>query len=160
MIPVLTYHSAQVSGNAYPTNDLVACATDLELIRRKGLRICSLHALIDALESGSLHQLRGAVAITFDDGTDFDFRELQHPIWGNQRSMYSILVEHSRRGFPVEATSFTVIPPQARQELDRRVMGGRGWWNDDWWAEADASGLLRIENHSWDHNHQHLAATV
>jgi peptidoglycan/xylan/chitin deacetylase (PgdA/CDA1 family) len=33
-------------------------------------------------------------------------------------------------------------------------MVGRGWWNDDWWAAAEATGLMGIGNHSWDHNHE------
>lgn len=38
-------------------------------------------------------------------------------------------------------------------------MIGAQWWNDDWWAAAEGSGLLRIENHSWDHNHESLRRT-
>jgi len=156
LIPILTYHSWHVSGNSYDTNDQLALATDLEVIRRKGLRVCSLHAVIDAIEKGSFHEVDGAVAITFDDGSNFDFRAMNHPTWGSQPSMYSALAGHARRGFSVEATSFAIVSPQARDELDR----GRGWWSDDWWAEADASGLLRVESHSWDHNHADLVGTV
>jgi hypothetical protein len=50
-----------------------------------------------------------------------------------------------------------VVSPQARAELDRLCMHGRGWWQDDWWREAAASGLMGIASHSWDHNHEVLA---
>jgi hypothetical protein len=75
--------------------------------------------------------------------------------------MFSILVAASRTGRhpTIEATSFAIISPDARRELDEKVMIGARWWNDDWWPAAEASGLLRIENHSWDHNHECLAQT-
>jgi len=28
-----------------------------------------------------------------------------------------------------------------------------GWMSDTWWAPAQRSGLMSIDNHSWDHNH-------
>jgi peptidoglycan/xylan/chitin deacetylase (PgdA/CDA1 family) len=37
--------------------------------------------------------------------------------------------------------------------MDKACMVGRGWMNDTWWREVEASGLMAIENHSWDHNH-------
>jgi hypothetical protein len=54
-------------------------------------------------------------------------------------------------------TSFVVVSPQDRVELDRLCMYGRGWWGDDWWGDAVASGLMGIASHSWDHNHDALA---
>ena len=53
-------------------------------------------------------------------------------------------------------TSFVIVSPEARAELDRSCMIGRGWWNDTWWGEAVASGFIDIANHSWDHNHDAL----
>ena len=37
--------------------------------------------------------------------------------------------------------------------MDKACMVGRGWMNEAWWREVEASGLMAIENHSWDHNH-------
>ncbi len=37
--------------------------------------------------------------------------------------------------------------------MDREALFGLGWMSDDWWAEAVATGLLAVENHSWDHPH-------
>jgi peptidoglycan/xylan/chitin deacetylase (PgdA/CDA1 family) len=39
-------------------------------------------------------------------------------------------------------------------------MIGCRWWNDDWWEAAEASGLIAVESHGWDHNHDSLARTV
>src|SRR5262249_3977896 len=39
--------------------------------------------------------------------------------------------------------------------LDRLGLHGQGWVSDWWWGEAKASGILDIQNHSWDHNHPH-----
>lgn len=56
----------------------------------------------------------------------------------------------------LHATSFVIVSPQARSALDRSCLIGQGWWNDDWWVDADASGLMGIGNHSWDHLHPSL----
>jgi len=50
-------------------------------------------------------------------------------------------------------TSFVIASPDARKELEATCLAGHPWWSDEWWDEADASGWLRIENHSWDHVH-------
>ena len=38
-VPVLAYHSNNISGNDYASNDHVALAEDLRMIQRSGLRI-------------------------------------------------------------------------------------------------------------------------
>jgi peptidoglycan/xylan/chitin deacetylase (PgdA/CDA1 family) len=50
-------------------------------------------------------------------------------------------------------TSFVIASPAARKELEVTCLAGHPWWSDDWWCDADATGSLRIENHSWDHVH-------
>jgi peptidoglycan/xylan/chitin deacetylase (PgdA/CDA1 family) len=161
-VPILTYHAMNISGNSYESNDHVAFAADLELIRRQGFRICPLMELVQALEANELWRLSRCVAITFDDGSDFDFHDLRHPKWGLQKSMLTLLKEAAKSNdhLTLEATSFVIISPQSREELDSRCMSGRRWWNDDWWALAEMSGLMRIESHSFDHNHETLTTTV
>src|SRR5690606_28187268 len=61
---------------------------------------------------------------------------------------------------PPVATSFVIVDPEARAELDRSCLAGRGWWGDEWWDDALRSGLFAIENHSWDHHHDSLPRTV
>ena len=151
-----------VGGDAYESNDHVALARDLEALTRRGVRVVPLLEIVAALESGSLGRLAGCAAITFDDGSDFDFHDLPHPRWGVQPSMLNLLRQAKARGGQptLEATSFVIVSPQARVELDRTCMIGERWWNDDWWRAAEASGLMKVESHSWDHNHDTLRQTV
>lgn len=159
-VPVLTYHAINIHGNDYATNDHVALASDLATIARLGYRIVPLHRVVDALDDPRL-DLEDAVAITFDDGSWFDWHDLDHPTCGPQRSFANILRDHrARTGTFVHATSFVIASPAARAILDRTCMVGRGWWGDDWWPEAVREGLVAIESHSWDHNHDTLPETV
>lgn len=160
-IPVLTYHSMAIGGNDYGNNDHVAFAADLEQITARGYAIVPLHEAIDHWARGTrAWDGRKVVALTCDDGPDFDFHDLPHPSAGAQRSMINILrdfrARHRREQPGLHLTSFVIASPSAREALDRSCMIGRGWWNDDWWPLAVASGLMGIGNHSWDHNHDAL----
>jgi peptidoglycan/xylan/chitin deacetylase (PgdA/CDA1 family) len=160
-VPILTYHAMNVAGNAYGDNEHVALASDLATITRCGFSIVALPHLVDLWERGSAElDDRRVVALTCDDGSDFDYRDLPHPAWGVQRSFYNVL-DDFRRESPgaqpsLSMTSFTIVSPQARALLDGTCLIGRGWWNDDWWRPATASGLFAIGSHAWDHNHDSL----
>ena len=151
-----------VDGASYSSNDHLALAHDLEALTRRGIRVVPLMQIVAAVESGAFDGLSGCAAITFDDGTDFDFRDLPHPRWGPQRAMLNVLRDAQARGDQptLEASAFVVVSPQARRELDRSCIAGRRWWNDDWWPVAESTGLMKIESHSWDHNHQRLPFTA
>jgi hypothetical protein len=160
-IPILTYHSNHIDGNDYADNDHVAFASDIAQIDANGIRILPLAEVIDHwLKAPARLQEWPTVALSCDDGGDFDFHDLPHPVAGMQRSMLNILrdfrrtARHPQPGLSI--TSFVIVSPQARQVLDRTCLIGTGWWNDDWWKEASASSLMDIGNHSWDHNHQTL----
>ena len=163
-IPILTYHSMSMSGNDARTNDHHALAADLQAIDAHGFEIRPLAELVDTWlkRPGSLDD-RKLVALTCDDGSDFDFRDLEHPEWGMQRGFLNILRDfraaHPGAQSGLFLTSFVVVSPQGRAELDRRCMLGRGWWGDDWWRDAIASGLMGIGSHSWDHNHEAIATS-
>lgn len=164
-VPVLTYHSMKVSGTGYADNDHVAFAADLERIHALGLRIVPAGEVARACVEGRLESLRGTVALTMDDGPDFDAHDVPHPTWGVQRGMLGILQDfrarHGGQAQPdLHATAFVIVSPEARAELDRHEMIGRGWWSDGWWRDAEATGLMAIESHSWDHNQISLARTV
>jgi len=164
-VPVLTWHSMNVAGPDYARNEHVAFREDLETIHRMGLRVVPVMEIARALVEGRLAQLRGCVGLTFDDGSDFDFHDLPHPAQGPQRAMAGILrdfrARHGAGAQPrLHATSFAIVSPAAREELDRTCMIGCGWWNDGWWPQAEAEGLLAVESHGWDHNHDSLARTV
>lgn len=159
-VPVLTYHSAYISGDDYDCNDHVAFYHDLRLVHKLGLRIVSLDSMVDRIRGGAAH-LNGYVALTMDDGTNFDYYDLPHPIWGTQRSMLNIMKdfieEFGAAAQPeLHATSFVIASSDARNELDRTCLVSCNWYTDEWWPEAIASGLMGIGNHSWDHNHLSL----
>jgi len=161
-IPVLTYHSNNVGGNDYADNDHVALAADLRAIDRAGRRVVPLARVVDALLGEAPESdLEGTVALSFDDGSWFDWHDLDHPTCGRQRAFAGILRDFSAEtGARVHATSFVIVSPEARTILDRTCLVGRGWWGDDWWPAAEREGLIAIESHSWDHNHHTLPETV
>jgi Polysaccharide deacetylase len=163
-IPVLTYHSAFISGNDYDCNDHVAFYRDIRLVHQMGFRVVSLDSMVDRIRDGAAN-LDGYVAFTMDDGTNFDYYDLPHPIWGLQRSMLNIMKdfieEFGAAAQPeLHATSFVIASSDARSELDRTCLISRNWYTDEWWADAIASGLMGIGNHSWDHNHPSLGAVA
>ena len=164
-VPILTWHATDVAGADHATNDHVAFREDLELLHRLGMRVVPLAVIARALVRHELNSLSGCVGVSLDDGSDFDFHDLPHPTWGVQRSMINILdVIRARHGLSAQpslhVTSFTVVSPEARRVLDSTCMIGCGWWNDSWYAQAERRGIMAVENHSWDHNHASLPATV
>jgi len=161
-VPVLTYHSNNVTGTDYANNDHVALAADLRTIARAGLRIVALHRVVAALlgevDAG---EVENAVAITFDDGSWFDWHDIEHPTFGLQQGFAGIVRAFAREtGAPAHATSFVIASPTARATLDVTCLVGRGWWSDEWWPLAQREGLIAIESHSWDHNHDTLPTTA
>lgn len=159
---VLTYHSQNIGGHDTADNDHVALRKDLEALHLAGMRVIGLPALLDWLDGrGGDTTVDRAVCLSFDDGCDFDTRDLDYPGHGTQRSFLGILQDFILRHGPgaqpgLHATSFVIASARARQIIDRRSLFGRGWMNDDWWSEAIATGLLSIGNHSWDHAHPDL----
>ena len=157
-VPVLTYHGVNVNGDCYSNNDHIALHDDLRAIRHSGRRIIPLSRVVDWLDGDipDVEVLNG-VAISFDDGSWFDYYDLPHPLWGKQRSFFNLLRDfQTETGASAHATSFVIASPDARQVLDKTCMIGKGWWTDDWWQAAQDSGMLSIENHSWDHLHPTL----
>ncbi len=162
---ILAYHAVNIAGNDYSNNDHVAFASDLETIHRLGLQIVPLAWVVDALLGRTDRDLSDVVALSCDDGSDFDYFDLDHPQHGRQRSLFNALIDFRRRhGVDAQPhlhlTSFVIASPVARETLDRRCLAGRNWMRDSWWRAAHASRLVAIENHSWDHNHAELSETV
>lgn len=159
-VAVLTYHSNNVGGRDYADNDHVALAADLALLAAHDVPVHPLGAVVDALLQG--RDLPAGVALSCDDGSWFDWHDLEHPTLGPQRS-FAGLLRDARDATPARAlhlTSFVIASPAARAELDRTCLAGRGWWGEDWWSEAIDSGLMAIESHSWDHHHETLTRTA
>jgi hypothetical protein len=157
-VPILTYHGCNVNGHDYAVNDHVALATDLALLRELGYRVVSLRAIAEWVIGIRTELPFPCVGLSFDDGPWFDWIDLEHPTWGATPSFRRLLCDAAQSGMEVHATSFVIASPQARAELDRTCMIGCGWWTDDWWADAERSGVIAIESHSWDHNHDTLAS--
>lgn len=157
-VPVLTYHALNIAGNEYAGNDHVAFASDLELVTTLGWKIAPLHRIVDAFLGGTAPMPAKTLAVTLDDATDFDFRDLPHPTAGLQRSMLNIMRDFAAAQPGAQpdlhATSFAIASPEAREAMDRVCILGRGWMSDAWWADAVKSGLIGIANHSWDHTHE------
>jgi hypothetical protein len=158
---VLTYHSHNISGVDYATNDHVALAADLRLLQARGARIAPLAEIAAGLGEG-LAADELLVGLSFDDGPCFDFADFVHPAYGPQRSFLNILRdfrEEAGRGAQpgLHATSFVIASPEARAAMERADDCGyaflEDWLTDRWWSEAADSGLMAIGNHSWDHVH-------
>jgi len=161
-VPVLAYHAMNVAGNDYNNNDHVALAVDLRLVHRLGLRVLPLTLAVDVLLGDAPQSLvEKAVALSFDDGSWFDWYDIEHPACGMQRGFAGILRDFAKEtGAPVHATAFVIVSPDARTELDHTCMIGRGWWGDEWWPQATHENMIAIESHSWDHNHHTLVRSV
>jgi peptidoglycan/xylan/chitin deacetylase (PgdA/CDA1 family) len=151
-------------GNTYETNDHVALQQDLRTIHTHGFRVVPLRWIVEwVLGRRDESAVRRSVAITFDDGPDYDFDDLTHPHHGVQRSFYNILrdfqAEFGVSAQPhLHASSFVIASPAARRQLDARELGGLNRMTDRWWQEAEGSGLIDIYNHSWDHNHSDVTS--
>src|ERR1700685_1225926 len=97
MVPILTYHSWQRVGTTRERNDHIALREDLKVISRLGLKTCSLLDVVNGLltQDGDLSALEGMVAISCDDGSDWDFRDRTRQAGGRQSSFRRILFESS-----------------------------------------------------------------
>lgn len=157
---VLLYHSQNVAGNEYATNDHVAFTKDLRLIHELGLKIIPLNWLVGWLLGEIPLDLQNSVCISFDDGVDADVHDLDFPDFGPQRAFVNIMRDFHDEFGPdaqpmLHATSFVIASREARAVMDKHSLFGKGWMNDAWWGE-DHDGLLAIASHGWDHAHPDL----
>lgn len=156
---VLTYHSHNIAGNEYGNNDLVTLYHDLRTLHQFGKKIIPLQTLVAWLDGEVTDdRVDRSICLTFDDAPNLDFQDLSFPPHGQQRSGFNLLrdfqAEYGRNAQPeLHATSFAIASPQARQQLDTTCLFAQHWLTDDWWHDAQHSGLWSIQNHSWDHNH-------
>jgi peptidoglycan/xylan/chitin deacetylase (PgdA/CDA1 family) len=163
MIPVLTYHSQVISQNQYGHNDHISLANDLRLIHQLGLQIIPLHWAVQWLRGEGELPAERCVCISFDDGAVLDWQDVDYPGLGPQRGFAGILrdfqTEVGAAAQPhLHATSFVIACPAARAAMDQKSLFGQSWMADEWWPEAQRSGLMAIENHSWDHFHPDASA--
>jgi len=153
-ISVLAYHAANIFGNSYQKSDNIALKQDLEMIQALGVKVISTHLLVDYISGTvSLNDNSDYVVITFDDGNNLDFIDSAYPDQGIQKSFFSVL-KNSKQS--VHATSFVIASPEARSIMEKTCLQGYPLLDDNWWQQAEDSGILSIENHSWDHVHPSL----
>jgi len=128
-IPVLTYHSSNISGNDYHNNDHIALRSDLKTIAKLGVKIISAHDLVKWIKGEmELNDKERYAVLTFDDGLMLDYMDWQHPHHGFQSSFYNILKSHDDY---IHATSFVIASPKDRKILEKTCMGGNPIWSDD-----------------------------
>ena len=92
LVPVLTYHSQNITGNDYATNDRQALAADIQAISQAGLQVISLANFVDWL-IGILPEAfaRNSVVLTSDDAPIFDYEAVEYRNFGLQTPTRSIL---------------------------------------------------------------------
>ncbi len=168
---VLLYHSHRVLGSIYESNDHIAFAQDLGTIVETGCEIVSLATLVGLIRRKPLfarwsNAERRYIALTFDDGPEYDAIDFDHPEFGRQRSFLGIMQDfrataEGRAQRYVGGTSFVIASPVARAIMESKfdpcfTYLRNGSLNDDWWNPAIDSAMLSIANHSWDHLHPGL----
>ncbi len=162
---VLAYHAVNIAGNDYASNDHVAFAADLRLLHDLGFASCRCTGSsrnCAARPTAICHAASRSPA-TMARTSIISTSTIQAMVASAACSNH--LIDFRReRGYPAQSqlhlTSFVIASPEARAVIDQRCLGGLGWMGDNWWRAAQASGLIAIENHSWDHNHAELAQTV
>lgn len=166
-VPVLTWHGYNVFGNSYESNDLIAFADDLRTINDAGFAVVPLVEVarwVRGERPDFLQYGRPVVALSCDDGTDYDWKDMTHPEFGPQKSF-----AHGMRDFQAQCvgaqpslnmTSFVIASQSARAQIDMGAMNAQSALNDDWWRAANESGLIAIESHGWDHNHPTVSPVV
>lgn len=156
---ILTFHSQIIDGNDFATNDHVALDASLTLLCELRIPVIRLLDVVKRLRHGDAHRLPSRYAcITFDDGPDYDWLDLVHPIHGPQSAMHTILRKHSVGLGPlwwsrVRATSFVIASCSARADISGDGNNNPGRMRDSWWRVAQSRGLIDIGNHGWDHVH-------
>lgn len=161
-VPILTYHSHNIAGDSYETNDQVALGQDLQLLARKGWQVIKLRCLVAVLRGESDRDLSRCVVLTCDDGALADVQAVTFPGYGLQPGFLGTMqtfLAKSPQAFPeLEITSFVIADPVTREAVDRICLTNQGWMGEDVWQIAQDSGLMQIECHSWDHNHSALGS--
>lgn len=160
---ILAWHSINVLDNTHAGNDLIAFSEDLALLDRMGWTILPLADALVRLDAGCVPEK--TAVLTMDDGSIMDFHDFDHPTCGRQTGIFNRLSAFAQQ-LPADSphrphvSSFVIASPQARAELDRTDYMSLGVWPENWWRQANASRLMSIESHSWDHNHGSLARSV
>lgn len=156
----ILYHSWDVSGCTESTSESVGLENDLETLYNNGYTVVPVYWIAQWVigdRDGSTLPNK-IVGITFDDGNNLDW-------YGDFRfgclvkSFYTVLSEFkdahpSLPWYSPHAASFVIGSPVARGIIAGSDM------TDDWWYDAQNSGLMEIYNHSADHDHTSITSQV
>lgn len=150
-IATLCFHS----GNP---RDYLVLPEILDQLMVNGFSVITAVELAQKLRDKRLHELpEKACVLSFDDGQDMDYLDVNHPTHGAQPSFARIMREANARAavrgldFRAHATSFVIASPLVRAEIQEKEMLGYPWMSDRWWQPAVASGLFHLGSHSFDH---------
>jgi len=156
LVPILTYHSQNITGNNYASNDRQALAADIQAISQAGMQIISLADFVDWLSGiSSEESARNTVVLTGDDAPIFDYEEVVYREFGPQKPTRFIL-----RNNEAHITLFAIGSSQAREEIGEDALGSGSFMTNRWWREADQSCWAAIENHGWDHCHPAVSEPI
>jgi hypothetical protein len=161
-IPVLCYHSSNVRGASYETNDHLALEADLKTLGQRGYQIIPLPLLVAILRgehAAAKLSGRKLVGLSCDDGVNLDWHDADQED-GSKVAAFNTILDKSRQwlsqwGEGPRAVAFVIASPEARIIMEQTCVG-HPVLQEDWWAECAASGVLGIANHSWDHVHDNL----
>jgi hypothetical protein len=121
---ILAFHSHNIDGNTYESNDHVALDASLALLATMGIPVLRLADIVGRLRARTFARLpERFAAITLDDGSDYDWKAITHPLHGPQEPMGAIVRRHSRSLLGIFsrrracATSFVIASPEARDQI-------------------------------------------
>jgi Polysaccharide deacetylase len=154
---VLTFHAVR-RGLSYAENDHIAFDETLRELSALRIPIRPLHELVAALANpvARWRLPTRCVALTCDDGELGEVTPMPasdgelSPSFSELQGKY-VSAQKACGGLP-HLTSFVIASESARQQIRPN-----GDLTHDWWHDAARSGLVAIENHSWDHCHPDVA---
>jgi len=141
IVPVLTYHSQNIAGNDYASNDQHALASDIQTIIDSGMRVLNLSDLVDWITAKRPARFaRNGIVLTCDDAPKFDYEGVVYRDFGLQTSFRSIIQRHN-----AHITCFAIASPKARAEIGEDALGDAELMTDAWWPDADKAPWASIE---------------
>jgi hypothetical protein len=159
-VPVLLYHAWQASQPCdYINNYAVALKADLEMIHQQGFVVVPVEWIVE-WRLGQRDLPDNVVGITFDDGLDNEWLDIDDVPCGPLPSVRSILQEFKDLhaddlpSYSPHVTSFVIGSRTAREIIGLSdVYGPWRTMGDFWWNDANASDLMSIMSHGLDHDH-------
>lgn len=167
-VPVLLYHSWDVSGCTPDTNQSMRLEEDLKILHQNGYTVVPAYWIAQwaiGHRDGSTLPNK-IVGITFDDGANEDFYD--NTIHGcDTKSFHTVLQEfknsHSLPWYSPHAATFVIGSPVARTLIEPAATTHTGRHvdlDDTWWSQAQNSSVMEVYNHGTDHGHAAINGPV